>query len=45
MCLRTTYNKNIGFGPNVEILLALDIEHIEKLFINFGTLVKLRVVE
>ena len=32
----------IYFGPNFEILLALKIEHIEKLFISFETLVKFK---
>jgi len=32
----------IVFSPNVEILLAFDIEHTEKLVISFETLVKFK---
>ena len=32
----------IVFSPNVEILLAFDIEHTDKLVISFETLVKFK---
>ncbi len=40
-----TSNKNFDFGPNVEMLLAIDIEHIKKLSMSFKMLVKSFLIE